>query len=96
MARGQHLGEGGEGPSSQRLLTSSLAYLGYLKYLCPACAFKLKPVKERVSFSSHIYNSQVPMGKPPEVTSGPIDLGAIYSLYNLPLWAPTLPISVVN
>lgn len=33
------------------------------------------------------------MGKPPEVTLGPIDLGAICSLHNLPLWAPTFHLS---
>ena len=31
------------------------------------------------------------MGKPHEVTPGPIDYGAIFSLHSLPLLAPRLP-----
>lgn len=79
----------------QRRLKSSVLNhppWGDLKYFCPTRAFKLKPSKCLLSvfLSPHTHHSQVLMGKPHEVTSGPVALGALHTLASLGPQAPHL------
>lgn len=84
------LGKEEKGP--QGLLKSSVLNLRDLKYSCPTRAFKLKLSKSllRVFLSPHTHHSQVLMGKPHEVTSGPIALGVLHTLASLGPQAPHL------